>query len=298
MNIGFIGLGKMGFPIAANISKKYNTFVYNRTTQVSISHSEQYNTACINSIHDIFNNAEIVLMCLPTHNEVNKIIEEGIFNASENDGNSGENYIQTKIIIDCTSSEPIFQKKMCEKLYNKGITYFDSPVSGGPTKAELGTLTSMVGGDEEKYQIIKDVLNTFSDPIYVGMIGNGCAIKAINNIMNVSNLCIAAEGISALESLGISKETALTVINKSSGRSLMTQERIPVHIMEKNYNYGFSLGLMKKDVLIAMSIIKNLRMCSKILEIIDDGIDSYGPNADYTEVTKNYFNPNKKLKKD
>lgn len=279
MNIGFIGLGKMGYLIAANISKQYKTFVYNRTNNVGLAHSKEFNTVCVNDVKNIFKECHMVFMCLPTYNEVHIILTDDNLKDSH-----------TKIIVDCTSSEPIFQKNMCEKLKRHNVKYFDAPVSGGPTKAQLGTLTAMVGGDEEIYPSVKTVMETFSNPIYVGSIGNGCAIKAVNNIMNVSHLCIAAEGLSTLESMGISKETALSVINNSSGRSLMTEERFPIHIMEKDYNYGFKLGLMKKDVGIALNMIQNPKMFSNIEGLISDSVDLYGVDADYTEVVKPYFN--------
>lgn len=281
VTVGFIGLGKMGYPIAANIAKKFNTIVYNRTESVSIDHSLHYGTSNVNCLSALTKDCNVILICLPTFREVNSIINSIIDCLTNN-----------HIIIDCTSSDPIIQKQIHKMLSDRGVHYFDSPVSGGPEKAHNGTLTSMVSGNKEKYNDIYDILCSFSNPIYVGNIGSGCAIKAINNILNVSHLCLAAEGLKALSKFGISKQTALEVINASSGRSLMTQERIPKHIIEKNYNYGFSLGLMKKDVSIALDIIDNPIMFSNILKIIDEGVEKYGNNADYTEIAKLYFESN------
>lgn len=279
MKVGFIGLGKMGFHIATNINKKYQTYVYNRTDSVSVNHALLHGTIYTKNLKQMIQNANIILMCLPTYKEVDTTINTML------KYHNGDR----KFFIDCTSSEANFQKNMYEKLNDIDIIYFDAPVSGGPEKAYSGTLTSMIGGDKNFYPDIENVMKSFSIPIYVGKIGNGCAIKAINNIMNVSHLCIAAEGLHALENIGIDKEVALNVINKSSGRSLMTQERFPVHILEKNYNYGFSLGLMNKDVNIALNIIDNPIMFSKVKSLLENSIKKYGYNADYTNVTKQYF---------
>ena len=90
----------------------------------------------------------------------------------------------------------------------------------------------------------------------------------------------------------IEKKIALDVINKSSGRSLMTEERIPKHIMEKNYNYGFSLGLMNKDVQLALKLIKNPIMFSHISSLLKKSLEKYGNDADYTEVAKLFLENN------
>jgi len=279
--VGFIGLGRMGSNIAYNINKKYDTFVWNRTLKKSKSHNEEYGTTYIENIIDIPKNTNIIFFCLPTNKEVENII------------NLIKPYLNEKhILIDCTSSDANLQKTIYNKLIQNNIYYFDAPVSGGPEKAYAGILTSMVGGNKEKYSVIEPILKTFSNPIYVGEIGNGCAIKSINNILNVSHLCLASEALSALEEYGIEKKIALEVINKSSGRSLSTQERIPVHIIEKNYNYGFALGLMNKDVQLALKLIKNPIMFSHISSLLKDSLDKYGENADYTEIAKLFFETN------
>ena len=165
----------------------------------------------------------------------------------------------------------------------------DCPVSGGPEKAELGNLSSMVGGNVEDYENIKEILYTFSNPIYIDKIGSGHAVKSINNLLNVTHLCVASEGLNSLKKLDINIENAINVINKSSGRSLMTMERIPKAILSEKYDYGFSLGLMKKDVDLAMNIIEDKSMFINIQNLVDKGVKDFGYNSDYTEVTKNIF---------
>ncbi len=276
--IGFIGLGRMGSSIAYNINKKFKTFVWNRTLEKSKQHSTKYGTNYIENIIDIPKQSNVIFFCLPTRLEVEKTI------------NLIKPYLnKSHILIDCTSSDAISQKIIYNELIKDNIYYFDAPVSGGPEKAYNGTLTSMVGGNSEKYKEIEEILKTFSKPIYVGEIGNGCAIKSINNILNVSHLCLASEALSALENYGIDKKLALEVINRSSGRSLSTQERIPIHIIEKNYNYGFALGLMNKDVQLALKLIKNPIMFSNISSLLKESLDKYGNDADYTEIAKLFF---------
>lgn len=277
-SIGFIGMGRMGSRMAKNINKKYETYVWNRTSDIAKNHSIENNTKFASSLKDIAYNCNIIFLCLSTSDNVIDVI-----NTIKNDVN------KDTYIIDCTSADCFIQKQIYNDLKQNNIYYLDAPVSGGPTKAELGTLTAMVGGDKDKYDKIEEILKTFSIPIYVGDIGNGCAIKSVNNILNVSHLCLAAEALSSLEKYGINKKTALKVINQSSGRSLSTMERIPIHVMEKNYNYGFALDLMDKDVDLALKIIDEPIMFSNISNMLKESLEKYGKDADYTEITKLYF---------
>lgn len=272
--IGFIGLGRIGYNLAGNINKKYNTYIWNRTIEKSINHNKEYNTHIVKNISNI-SCCDIILFCLPTYNEVNYIINNLIPELKTD-----------TILIDCTSSDYKMQQNIYNKLKFKNIHYFDAPVSGGPEKAKSGEITCMVGGDEDKFNEIKNVFKSFSKPLYVGKIGTASAIKSINNIMNVSHLCLAAEALKSLENIGIDKNIALQVINKSSGRSLMTEERIPKHIIEQNYNYGFSLDLMNKDVNLALNIIKDPIMFSNISSLLKKSLEKYGKDADYTEIVK------------
>ena len=276
--IGFIGLGRMGYNMAINLSKHFETIVWNRSVEKSIKHSQDFGSSYLEDVSIIPTKCNIIFFCLPTHNEVRDIIEH-----------LKPNLNNSHVLIDCTSSDSAVQKEIYNELIKNNIYFFDAPVSGGPSKAFTGELTCMVGGNKDKYSFVEPILKTISNPIYVGDIGNGCAIKAINNILNVSHLCLAAEAIQALSDLGIDKKVALEVINKSSGRSLMTEERLPVDVFEKDYNFGFSLGLMNKDVGLAMKLIKNPIMFSKIKSLLNDSLDKYGYDSDYTEICKLYF---------
>jgi 3-hydroxyisobutyrate dehydrogenase len=280
MKIGFIGLGKMGYGIARNISKKFKVSTWNRTRLKSVEHNVKHGTICFNESRDIIVDSNIIVLCLPTHKEVSKILLDDFIP-------------KNKIIIDCSSSDPFEQIKLHDKLKGYNTSFLDCPVSGGPTKANAGTLSCMVGGDRDKYEEVKNVLETFSVPTYVGKTGNGCLIKSVNNLFNVTQLCIAAEGLYTLERSGIDIGVALEVLNKSSGRSLMTTERFPIHVLEKNCYYGFTTAFMLKDVRIAMNNIKNPVMFNNVLKLLEKTEELYGGGSDYTEITKLFTTTNK-----
>lgn len=275
MNIGFIALGTMGYPIAKNICKKYKLYVWDRTSEVSKKHENENNSIYCETVDELVENSDIIFTCLPTSNEVLEVTNK--FKKSD----------KLKYLIDCTSGNPEITKKIGDNLLEKNIYMLDAPISGGPEKAGKGTLCCMVGGKKECYLWCKQVLDTFSKSNHVGDLGSGHALKAINNILNVSHLCMAMESIKSLEKYGIDLQTGLNVINNSSGRCLMTMERIPNDVITERYNYGFKLGLMKKDVVTAIHIIgEDNKMFNNIKKIMEKGVEEMGYDADYTEISK------------
>ena len=164
----------------------------------------------------------------------------------------------------------------------------DAPISGGPEKAEIGNLSSIIGGDKNDYNYVKPILDSFSEPVYVGNLGSGHAVKSINNILNVSQLCLASEALNALSENNVDIKKALEAIGKSSGRSLMITERIPNDIMNQKFNYGFKLGLMQKDVKIALEMIDNKIMFSNIDKLMEEAVNKHGYDSDYTNISKLY----------
>lgn len=275
MNVGFIGIGTMGYPIAKNICEKYKLYVWDINTNTSKKHSKECGSIYCDNIDKLVKNSDIIFTCLPTSNEVLKITNE--FGKSD----------KLKYLIDCTSGNPEITKKIGENLLKKNMYMLDAPISGGSKKAEKGTLCCMVGGKKEYYLIIKDVLNTFSNSKHVGSLGSGHALKAINNILNVSHLCMAMEALNSLKKYNIDLKTGIDVINNSSGRCLMTMERIPNDIITEKYNYGFKLGLMKKDVVTAINILgENNKMFNNIQKIMEKGVNEMGFDVDYTEISK------------
>merc|ERR1719262_2002459 len=108
----------------------------------------------------------------------------------------------------------------------------DCPISGGPGGASKGSLAAMLGGHQEAVPIVLPHISAFaSHPVYLGPTGSGHAVKAINNACNVSNLLCLHEGLLALRKMGVDPSAALQVINKASGRSLMSQDRVPQEVV-------------------------------------------------------------------
>jgi len=201
------------------------------------------------------------------------------------------------ILVDCCTGHPTVTRKITEWLQveKPGIRYIDCPISGGPGGASKGTLAAMVGGDQEAVEIVRPHIQAFAAAekiVYLGPTGAGHAVKAINNACNVSNLLCLHEGLLALRKMGVDPSAALEVINKSSGRSLMSQDRVPQEVVSGDFNYGFKLGLMAKDVGIATELMDEFypqaqvyrRTLKMHFDAMAAGVVNY--DSDYTEIVK------------
>ena len=289
-SIAFVGLGAMGWGIAKNLALAAQdgriespVKVWNRTTQRAEQHAAEFGTSCAYAIHEIAK-VDVVITCLPTSIEVTAMAEK-----LAPDLKSGT------LWIDCTSGDPNTTKEIARKLKELGVKLIDCPVSGGPQGAASGQLTAMVGGDDrrEAWPIISlFAQNTVVD---CGPVGAGHAVKAMNNCLNAAHLIVAGEVLLALKKSGVHPEVALSAINASSGRSLQTEVRIPTEVLTRKFDYGFKLGLMLKDVRIAVESLSPsdelcYENCLHILPVVKNvmkkAIDDQGYHADYTRVLR------------
>lgn len=283
----FVGLGAMGYGMAKHLAKitSESVLLWNRTSAVADRFVAESSNSKFKVVADLgeLSRAEVVCMCLPTTNVVEQVCEElmQVLNPGT-------------IVIDSTSGEPTKSIEIAEKLEERASChYIDAPVSGGPHGAAAGTLTVMVGGKDPGVieQSLDFIRNTFGKKVVsVGPVGSAHAVKSINNCLNSSHLLIASEGLCALKAMGVSPDVALSVINSSSGRSLQTQARLPEKVLTRSFDYGFKLGLMKKDVGIANGLLDSYfpdaTLMRETKRLLESACDRLGADADYTECVK------------
>jgi len=287
--VAFIGLGAMGYNMAGRITKRTsNMLVWNRTRNVAERHAEEFGTNIMKMDGDgslpQLSHVRALFMCLPTSNEVDLVLKQTSLHLRPG-----------TIVVDCTSGNPKQSRLICDRLMqDHGVHFMDCAVSGGPGGASDGTLGAFIGADDvNTYRSVEEDIRCFAKKlVHLGPTSAGHATKAINNVLNVTNLLCCAEGLLALRKLGISPEKALEVINESSGRSLQSIVRIPTEVISREFNYGFALGLMQKDVNIANAIMDEHFHNSSIARNTKRLMDLYlndDPGAasrDYTEIIK------------
>lgn len=274
--IGFIGLGQMGLPLCRRIAAKFPSTCWSKDMPQSID----FECKVTANSRETVDGADFIVTCLP-----NSDIVKQVYNDVEN------LLARDSVWIDCTSGNPSISRSLAEDSISKARHFLDCPVSGGPSGASRGTLTTMIGGDQQIFDRSKPILETFaSNNVYIGPSGSGHAVKAINNALLAINIWCVGEGLMALKKLEVSPSKALEGINLSSGRSLVTMQRYPDYVIPRTFDFGFSLDLIKKDLNTACMVLKETgvagHMMGKQLDLVKVAIEHVGPNADHLEMIK------------
>ena len=264
MRVGFIGLGTMGFPIAGHISKSYRTLVFNRTRNKSQKWSSKFEGEVCESIKDLTLKSEVIFLCLSEDKDIEEVVldSDGILKHL-NDGT---------IVIDHSTTSIDTANLISKELLKKESIYLDAPVSGGEAGAENGTLSVMIGGDSLAYKQISPILDCYSAfHKYMGTSGNGQLTKMINQICIAGLLQALAEAASFSKKSGIQSKEVLDVISRGAAHSWQMENRW-VSMIDNQYDFGFAVDLMVKD-----------------LEIVSKFSKKIGANIPITEKVKSYY---------
>jgi len=180
-------------------------------------------------------------------------------------GNEGvlANVRAGQIIVDLSTAAPESTRKISSLLKTKGASYLDAGISGGAAAADAGTLTLMVGGEEEILVQVQPVLNNFAtNTYYVGASGAGHTTKLLNNFLNAVALASTAEIMVAAKKADLNLEVLLEVLNKSSGVNFATLNRFPKIIKGDYLKGGLTNTLMMKDVVLYTELASQLGIAS------------------------------------
>ena len=242
--IGFVGLGNIGFPMCRRLLESgYEVLAYDANPE-AVSRLEDTPAEPADSLKALAA-ADVVLLSLPGSD----VVEEVVLG----EGGLAEGLSSGKVLIDTSSSRPSSTRDLAKKLAESGVEMLDAPVSGGVLRAEEGKLAVMVGGREEVFERWREVLESFGEKIFhVGDHGAGHLVKSLNNLLSATTLASAAEAVILAEKAGVAPEALLEVINAGNGRSYSTEVKFPKFILDRSFDDGFALGLMVKDLKIAL----------------------------------------------
>jgi len=241
--IGFIGLGTMGKPMALNLVKAgYSLICFNRS-KAPVKELVAAGAEEALSISELAARSDVIITMLPADKEIMKVYtgEGGILHAIR-DGS---------VCIDMTSARGDTIKEIARIASDMGknVTFLDAPVSGGQAGAQNGTLTIMVGGDKNKVEEYRPIFEVLGSKIfYTGALGSGKAVKMINQLLNAGNTYIMSEALFLAKTMDLDMELLVNVINESSGTSWVFKNNAPKHVIPQNFEQGFRLELMKKDL--------------------------------------------------
>jgi len=280
MRIGFLGLGAIGHPMAARLSRVHDVAVWNRTAERAQAFAAEHGALAAATPREAAAGREAVITCLPTSAEVLALLEgpDGL-EAGLGPGT---------LFLDCTSGDSATTRRIAARLAARGVAFADAPVSGGTNGAESGTLTVMVGGDRAVFERAVPVLQAFGKRIvHMGALGTGDAMKAVNNTLLALNILGLAEGLTALVKAGVAPRVAVETLNASSGRSFVSESLVPERVLTGAWPVTFRLALLHKDVGICMGLLEELGLPSPLLErvaaVLAESRAVLGETADYLE---------------
>jgi 3-hydroxyisobutyrate dehydrogenase len=251
-SVGFIGVGNMGNPMASNVLKAgFPMIVYDRNPQ-AMENLLQAGAQRAASAREVVEGAEIVLTSLPASPDVEAVyLEPGGLVDSAKPGT---------MLIDLSSVFPSTPRKIEPRAQARGVHFLEAPVSGGVSGARAATLAIMVGGDPETLTRAQPVLRAIGPNIFhVGPVGAGNTVKAINNMMASVNALAMMEGVALGVKAGLDPMTIYEVVKASSGGS-KALERIPNSLIPRQFEPGFKVQLMNKDLETFNTIAKELHV--------------------------------------
>lgn len=248
--IGFVGLGNMGGRMSARIvdaGRKVHGF-----DPIPAAGTKTIATA---SAAAAATGSDLVLLSLPNSSVVERVVlgEEGILGSTH----------PGQVVVDLSTSDPESTRRIAELYRERGAAYLDAGISGGAAAAENGSLTLMVGGDEDALELVRPVLETFSAKIVlVGPSGAGHTTKILNNFLNAVALSATSEVMVAAKKSGLDLEKLLVVLNESSGVNFATLNRFPKIIHGDYLKGGLTNTLMLKDLTLYVELLATLGVAS------------------------------------
>ena len=282
--IGFVGLGAMGWPMAANLVKA------GVKVQVADSRAEQVSKFAKEiggqpapSLRALGETSDVVVTMLPT----SRIVADVLF---EKDG-VAVGLRPGALVIDMSSGVPTETSAIAGRLARSDIRMIDAPVSGGVKKAVTGELAIMVGGDKQVTEEATPILRAMGKSIiWAGPAGCGQAMKALNNLVSAGGLLIAVEALLVGKKFGLEPGVMVDILNASTGMNNSTQVKLKPFVLSGTFASGFALDLMVKDIGIALDVAKDLdvdvpfsALCRQIWSAARADL---GAGHDHTEVAR------------
>ena len=281
--IGFIGLGNMGAPMARRlVDAGYELVVTDAVPEAVERFAAGSKCERAASPQSIGERCRVVITMLPN----GQIVREVLLGAN----GLAPRLAPGSVAIDMSSSSPIGTRELSADLATIGIALVDAPVSGGVKKAADGMLAIMVGGEAEPVTRVRPILEAMGKVFATGPSGSGHAMKALNNFLSAANLAIAAEAVIAGQRFGLDPATMISILNASTGRNTGTDSKFPNNVLPRTFNSGFALGLMAKDLRLALEVARSsgapAGLLEKTVQMWAAAEQQLGGKADNTEVVK------------
>ena len=281
--VGLIGLGNMGRGMALTLKRKGFEVVGTDVAPTTRASLAKEGVSVRETIGEVVSECDLVLLSLPTSAIVEQVV-------------SGPNGILANakpglLVVDTSTSHPETTRRLAGALNAAGMNMLDAPVSGGPKGAITGTMAMVIGGTKEDLERAEPILSAMTAKrVHVGDIGAGHVAKIANNLFAAAHLLIAGEVTRMAAKAGVPTEQLLQGINAGSGRSFITEHSYPTWIMNGQFDSGFTMKLMRKDVRLSQELISalaiDLPMSAKVAELWALSAQSISDDEDFNRIVE------------
>jgi 3-hydroxyisobutyrate dehydrogenase-like beta-hydroxyacid dehydrogenase len=282
MEIGFIGLGNMGQPMARRLIEAGHKLIVYDTRNDAVAPLVALGAQLASSPADVADRVETVMASLPSLQISEKVAtgEGGVIHGK-----------RIKRFIDLSTTGSRVAAKIAGVLAKKNIVQIDSPVSGGVGGANKGTLAVMVSGPKAEIEIVKDALAVFGKVFIIGeKPGMAQTMKLANNFLSATAMAATSEAVAMGVKAGLDPAVMIDVINAGSGRTTASDGKFPQAILPRTFNYGFATALMLKDVRLCVDEARGLDVPNAVMSTVLDQWETtnteYGGDSDFTAIVK------------
>jgi len=282
MDIGFIGLGKMGFPMARRLIEAKHQLVVFDTRKEALDKLVALGAQAATSPREVADRTETVMASLPS------------LQASLEVATAGGGVIEgrrVKRFVDLSTVGSQMAVRIHDLLAKRNIVQLDSPVSGGVGGAEKGTLAVMVSGPKADFEAVKPALEVIGRVFFIGTKpGSGQTMKLANNFLSATAVVATSEAVVMGVKSGLDAGVMIDVINAGSGMNTASRDKFPRSILPRTFDFGFTTALMVKDVRLAVEEMKALGLKMEVAEAVgrlwEVVIRDEGAESDFTTAIK------------
>ncbi|HEY1759071.1 MAG TPA: NAD(P)-dependent oxidoreductase [Bryobacteraceae bacterium] len=284
--VGFIGVGRMGGPMARRLMEAgYKLTIFDSSEEAMGPLLEKGATRAA-SVKSLCDAVEIVFCSLPTPPIVEAVAlgPGGVIEGTK-----------VRLFIDTSTTGSIYAKRVAEGLAAKNILEIDAPISGGVTGANKGTLAIMVSCPEDVLERLKPILSHLGKVFFIGtQPGMGHTMKLLNNILSATAMAISSEAVVMGVKAGLDPKVICEVINSGTGRNSATADKIPRLVFPRKFDGGFAVGLLNKDIRLFMDEADALQVptvvAAAVKQVLVTTMAMLGPQADMSEIIRTIEN--------
>ncbi|HUB10616.1 MAG TPA: NAD(P)-dependent oxidoreductase [Acetobacteraceae bacterium] len=284
-SVGFIGVGNMGWPMAACLVRAgFAVHVNDARREVANNFVQQIGGSAPDSLRQLAAASDVVVTMLPTSAIVSHVLSGG-------DDNVLAGMRRGTIVIEMSSGVPSTTQELAEQVRALGGHLIDAPVSGGVPRAKTGQLAIMAGGDGAVIDRAMPVLSAMgSSVLRTGAVGSGQAMKALNNLVSTGGFLIGIEALLIGQRFGLDPAVMVDVLNAATGMNNSTQKKFKQFVLSRSFDAGFSLGLLAKDLSIALQVGRETATPTPVSalckELVLAAQTMFGADADHTAMAR------------